>query len=139
MIEPDHGPVDPRWSERPIDPLIASALGLTADSDDDAIAGRMRALIGLPPARSSDPRLWRRFVYGIELACTAPQGPVGDQALLANTVVEWAIAEEDSRFGLQAWDHELDVERFESDERLREFVFEVVASRLARAGLYRLH
>lgn len=139
---PARGPSLERWWERDVDVEVAAALGLSADMSEEAVAGRFRGLAGLSPEGSTDPGLWTRFHYGVELARTGPLGPRGDTAELANNVVEWAIVppgdREEARYGLAAWERELHAPKPNADEALRELVMDEIAPRLERAGLYAL-
>jgi hypothetical protein len=135
---PDASPE--RWWEREIDRRVARAVGLSDDLSDAAIARHFRTLLGLPADGTTDPLLWPRYLYGIELARTGPMGPRGDQAEFANNVVGLAAPgfgePDEERFGLDAWDRELGVTRAKSDEILRHLAYEEIATRLERAGLY---
>jgi hypothetical protein len=139
---PARGPALERWWEREIDRRVARAVGLSDDLSNEAIAQHFRALVGLPPEGTTDPLLWPRYLYGIELARTGPAGPRGDQAEFANNVVEWAAPgfnqPDEVRFGYDAWDRELGVTDAKSDDILRELAYEELAPRLERAGLYAL-
>jgi hypothetical protein len=139
---PARGPALERWWEREIDRRVARAVGLSDDLSDAAIAAHFRARLGLPPTGTTDPQLWPRFLYGIELARTGPLGPRGDRAEFANNVVEWAAPglnePDEERFGLDAWDRELGVTDARSDDILRELAYEEIATRMERAGLYAL-
>jgi len=139
---PARGPALERWWEREIDLRVARAVGLSDDLSDEAIAQHFRTLVGLPSEGTTDPLLWPRYLYGIELARTGPGGARGDQALFANNVVEWAAPgfgePDEDRFDYDAWDRELGVTGAKSDEILRRLAYDEIFMRLARAGLYQL-
>jgi len=122
------------------DSRILAALGLPVDGGEGEIAEGLRRLSGHASSTSADVPLWMRLYEGIELSRHGSTGARGDTALLANRVVEYAIippgADGEERFGSDAWDRELGVDRARSDDALRRFVAEEIAPRLERAGLY---
>ncbi len=124
------------------DVRVLEALGLLPTAADWQIAGRLRQLSGRSREDPTDVALWLRFYDGIELAREGPRGARGDEALLANRIVEHAIVPpglpDEDRYGLLAWDRELGAPQPNADEELRRIVFEQIAPRLARAGLYTL-
>lgn len=124
------------------DPRILAALGLPVESSDVQIAEGLRRLAGHARAESPDVGLWMRFYDGIELARHGATGARGDKALLANRIVEYAIVpphhDGEERFGLDAWERELGHPDPNADEDLRRVVFDEIATRLERAGLYAL-
>ncbi len=138
-VEHPGEPILERWWERVIDARIAVALGLASDADEAAIAAFFRRELGLPPEGSTDPTLWARFLYSIELSRTGPFGQKCDEAELANNVVGWAVVTagdpQEQRFGAGAWDRELGVEHARCDEILRSFAYSEVFQRLVSAGL----
>lgn len=125
-----------------IDARIFDALDIPRDADVPTAARCLRRLLGVLPATSSNPDLWRHFLYEIQGTLQFPGGNRGDGAELANNVVGNAIANrgdpDEHRRGYAAWDRELGVSGCESDEVLREFVVFVIAPRLAAAELYAL-
>jgi hypothetical protein len=124
------------------DRRILAALDLPVDGDEAEIAEGLRRLSGLSSSAAPDVSLWMRLYEGIELSRHGSTGARGDTALLANRVVEHAIVPPDEdgeeRFGSDAWDRELGVDRARSDDVLRRLVAEQIAPRLERAGLYAL-
>lgn len=122
------------------DPRILAALGLPLDGDERGIADGLRRMLDDKQKAGSDTMLWKRFYDGIERARHSSTGARGDGALLANRIVEYAIVPpgepEEERFGLDAWERELDHPRPNADEALRMLVIEEIGPRLERAGLY---
>jgi hypothetical protein len=129
-----------RWWDRRIDSRVAVAVGLAPEADEDAIARHFRSMVGRSPGDSTDPRLWARYLYSIELARTGWHGARGDQAEFANNVVGWAVVlpgdSDAERYGEAAWARELGVTPAECDPILRELAYDEIAPRLERAGLY---
>ena len=129
-----------RWWERSIDRRVAAALGLVPDVDEGAIARHFRSMVGRSPEGSTDPRMWARYLYSIELARTGWHGARGDRAEFANNVAGWAIVLPDDpeavRYGEDAWARELGVDRAGVDDILRHLAYAEIATRLERAGLY---
>jgi hypothetical protein len=120
------------------DPRIMRALGLPEDATDEQIAERLRALAGLPPG-TTDAALWARFLAAVDLAGRVGRGLREDDAELANGVVSSSIAPPrhagEQRFGGVAWDREIGLGRYMSDEWLRGFVCDTIVPLVEDIGM----
>lgn len=127
---------------------VLEALDIPVDASDEAIAARLREMLGCASPASPRPELWIRLLDALSWEVRRPAVVQAREAgHLAGALADWCVApDDDVRWTVEAWEEELGLtpvgERRDRWATAQECVYVFIDGllpRLRQAGLVRAY